>query len=452
MFHRCILLLLGAGLAVSGGAVWATGLSFVDISALNTSTTVDLQSCPMGVGPGGTAVLAGAKLNNANYYDVCYYSGGTSGTMSNINSHFTTTISGAGTPSNSCGSSMNDQGNFTSCFFTGTPAVGWLTSNGGTTVTSFVQHALSGTTYQTRAIGLDDNGDISGVCIGTTGTIPYVSVGGTVYTLPYTSTTAQYASAVNTQGYACGFGIGGSPPTDYAVVYNYTISGGTMTSSSVTPLSGTVGGVESIKSVIASVPGWSGVNGTDALAINSPASGSPEVVVTASPNSVSPRADADTGVFLYNVGTKAATLVTSSSLGNLLLYDPYTTVYEGTGHGQCIDNAGDVVGYTGTQGSSWHASMWVPDANGDGGGTIEDLNTVYGPSGLNILPANVTLNCASAIDNNGDISGVCTVGGTALQSFVIYGAAATPEPGTLLLCLAGVAGLAAYAWRKGKGK
>ena len=52
MFHRCLLLLLAASLSVSQGAVGAES-TFVDVSALNSSATADLQSFPTGVAPGG---------------------------------------------------------------------------------------------------------------------------------------------------------------------------------------------------------------------------------------------------------------------------------------------------------------------------------------------------------------------------------------------------------------
>ena len=192
-------------------------------------------------------------------------------------------------------------------------------------------------------------------------------------------------------------------------MWNYSISGGT--------ISATETSAAAIQTAISHVSGWSSINGTNAVAINSPTAGAAEVVVTGATNSVHPRGYADTGVFLYNVGTGAATLATSSLLGNLLLYDPWTTVSESNGHQQCINNAGQLVGYTGVQSTgTWHASLWQPDANGDGGGAIVDLNSLY----AGILPSNVTLNCASAIDNSGDIAGICTVGGNTMQSFVIY--------------------------------
>ena len=59
------------------------------------------------------------------------------------------------------------------------------------------------------------------------------------------------------------------------------------------------------------------------------------------------------------------------------------------------------MGYTGIQGSTWHAAIWQ-------NGTITDLNSIYGPSGLNILPAGFVLNNATAIDDRGDIVGYGT--------------------------------------------
>ena len=142
MFHRCSFFLLALSLAVSGGPAWATSV-FVNVGATNTSSTTDLQAIPTGVATGGAAVMAGAQTTNASYYDVCYYSGGAAGTMKNVLSQFTSTISGAGAASRTVGDSMNDQGDFTSLFFVTAPQVGWLTTNGGTTVTSFAQNGSS---------------------------------------------------------------------------------------------------------------------------------------------------------------------------------------------------------------------------------------------------------------------------------------------------------------------
>ena len=67
---------------------------------------------------------------------------------------------------------------------------------------------------------------------------------------------------------------------------------------------------------------------------------------------------------------------------------------------------------TSAPGSTWHAAIWQ-------NGVITDLNTEY----ASILPAGVVLNNATAIDNNGDIAGVCTdAANNTMQAFVIYAA------------------------------
>ena len=98
----------------------------------------------------------------------------------------------------------------------------------------------------------------------------------------------------------------------------------------------------------------------------------------------------DTGYFLYNMTSQQYT-----PLGSLMLWDPMTTSFSHAGgHDQAINAAGAVVGYTGTQGSTWQAAIWQS-------GTITNLNTEY----ASILPSGFVLNNATAIDNNGDIVG-----------------------------------------------
>ena len=121
------------------------------------------------------------------------------------------------------------------------------------------------------------------------------------------------------------------------------------------------------------------------------------------------------GALLYNTNTQAFTPLTQGSTSLLFTDSIPGTITEGSGHDQAINNAGEVVGYIGTAGSTWQAAIWQ-------NGVITDLNTAY----AGILPPGVVLNNATAIDNNGDIAGVCTdAAGNTMQAFVIY----APTPG-----------------------
>ena len=54
---------------------------------------------------------------------------------------------------------MNDSGDFTTCYYQPTQTVGWITTGGGTTTTSFTYTSGS---YLTRSIGINNNDDICG--------------------------------------------------------------------------------------------------------------------------------------------------------------------------------------------------------------------------------------------------------------------------------------------------
>ena len=78
---------------------------------------------------------------------------------------------------------------------------------------------------------------------------------------------------------------------------------------------------------------------------------------------------------------------------------------------------------------------------------MQDMNTVFGSTGFNVIPTGWTLTNAYGIDNNGDIVGYGS-NGTSNRAFLIT--AIVPEPSTLLLAATGLVGLLAYAWRKRK--
>ncbi len=148
-----------------------------------------------------------------------------------------------------------------------------------------------------------------------------------------------------------------------------------------------------------------------ALAINN----SGTVVVGGNDSSNFSTPEVNDGYFLYNMNTQSYT-----SLGSLMLYDPFavTIDYNG-GHEQAINDSGAVVGYIGAQGSTWQAAIWQ-------NGTITNLNTEY----ASILPAGFVLNNATAIDDNGDIVGYGTDSlNNTYQAFEILNPQVTQLPG-----------------------
>jgi hypothetical protein len=108
-----------------------------------------------------------------------------------------------------------------------------------------------------------------------------------------------------------------------------------------------------------------------------------------------------------------------------------------------INDSGVIVGESciTTSGTPYHAFIY----GYQGVNTMKDMNTVF----ASIIPTGWTLNCATGIDNNGDIVG-CMSNGTSNEGFLITAPAATPEPSALLLTATGLVGVLTYAWRKRK--
>ena len=316
-------------------------------------------------------------------------------------------------------SDMNDSGQATVYWIALGTHYGWLYS-GGTTATHFsvlyngVNSALS-----TYSLGINSSGDIGGNYLASTGATQqaFVYLGGTSYTLSSPGNAGPAGvTALNANGQAVGWltaGGGGPGSSHNAVVWSYTISNGTMTQNGTNLESGLAADF--------------GAESSQSLAINS----SGMVLVGACNSALLAAPNLDTAYYLYNMTSQAYT-----SLGSLMLYDPIsTTTSTGGGHDQALNNVGQVVGYIGTQGTTWHAAVWQ-------NGVITDLNTEY----AGILPAGFTLNYASAIDNNGDIAGYGT--DTSNNTYQAFEIMTVPEPGTLTLLLAGLVGLLACAWRK----
>ena len=435
MFHRSVLLFVVASLAVSGGAARATSL-FVNINANSTISGKDLTACPTGVSPlsaGGGVCLQGAQGSNSNYYDVCYYSGGTAGTMTSMDSTYT---AGTVTFTKSVGGAMNDGGDFTSTATTNVPQPQWLTTNHGTN-TTYDASTPSGSGQAYRGIGIDSNDNICGAYTTGSGTSasysPYLNLnngsgGFATYTPTVNSIYETFVTAMTTpttgggvtSGYAVGWDQTGSPLRDHPEVWSYSITNGVMTSS-----------VTDLMTALSNSGAYSGATAGTCIAINS----SGLAVMSMMNNGTSGPVENCQGGVLYNMNTDAFVPLTQGSTSLLFTDSVLGTLSENSGHDQAINNAGQVVGYIGTSGSTWNAATWQ-------NGVITNLNTEY----AGILPAGVVLNNATAIDNNGDIAGVCTVNGTAMQAFVIYNA--VPEPGTLALLAAALVGLLAWAWRK----
>ncbi len=142
---------------------------------------------------------------------------------------------------------------------------------------------------------------------------------------------------------------------------------------------------------------------------------------------------------------------TVTNLGNLggsgsIINQPFPMSYVGASNAAMgINDSGVIVGESciNTSQSAYHAFIYGYQGNN----TMQDMNTVF----AGMIPANISyLACATAIDNNGDITGVAVTTAGTDEGFLLTAPAATPEPSTLLLAVAGLVGLLAYAWRKQK--
>ena len=124
-------------------------------------------------------------------------------------------------------------------------------------------------------------------------------------------------------------------------IWTYSITDGVMTSS-VTDLMGGLG-YAPLSTVYPSLTAAS------AMAINS--SGIAVIAATSAGTITSPMRNCTEG-FLYNINTQAFTPLTQGSTTLEFTDSIGPTITEGSGHDQAINNAGDVVGYIGTSGST----------------------------------------------------------------------------------------------------
>ncbi len=401
--------------ALGAGYAWGTGL--IDLSAMAPLNYYN--AIPDGINPSGVVTMQGysSTFHSAGaYYHTYLYTGGTAGTLADITSKFTSITTAC---------PMNASGQMAVLGLGG--GVGYSYTGG--TSGSVTTYKYS--TYATDSLAIDSAGEEAGYWINSGNNnrwTPMVYTGGTAYglNLPtgdgYTSDGAGI-DALNGNGQAVGFTTPGNPPGIQAAVWTYTISGGTVTSQTATD----------IKSAI--VAQYPSAISSDLLAINS--SGNAVGSWSSTGYGSSLNLSSVTGSFIYNVGTPGFT-----SLGSLLVGSPEagTLNYE-AGLSQAINDSGIVVGCIANTSnpSGYDAAIWQS-------GTVTDLNTIYGPSGLNILNGFV-LDNATAIDNNGDIAGYGhDSGGHNVQAWVIY--AAVPEPGTVGLIGTGLVGLLLFAWRK----
>ena len=342
MFHRYVSILLVASLVASGGAVWASSV-FVHISATNGN----LAALPTGVSPTGGVLLQGYASSQSNYYEPYLYPAGTTGTMTDIGSGSIFTYNGS-TLHRTIDSSMAENGTLTIGEVT-TAQVGWIYSGGtaGTATGFKAINTAGGTAYDTQTHAINDNGVVAGAYRATSGGNPvsgFLYAGGTTYYLgpnaTYRSGYGTCVTALNTAGQAVGYAYGGNPPGNFAAVWSYTISGSSI-SYTATDLQN-AGLATAYPSVYSS----------QALAINS----SGTVLVGDEQRLLIIYAPLRHRLFPLPDGpNRRRGVYVAGQPHDLRPLRVVALNYNG-GHEQAINDSGAVVGYTGTQGSTWQAA------------------------------------------------------------------------------------------------
>jgi probable HAF family extracellular repeat protein len=357
----CLLGCLLAG-AQAGAADY-----FTDLSALDGSYT---SGVPTGVN------RTGAVTGQAYGYHTFLYTGGSAGMIYNIGPQVSTAMTGLNT-----GNAINDAGQIAAaCYPT---AHGYLYS-GGTGGTSTELLLPGAQTGGNAACGISNGGEVIGYVKNSDGVqTAFVYSGGTMYDLGGPTGTGYAgkscgAAGFNNNGYAVGWarydGAGIPPPLPVAraVVWQYSVVGGVLTSMST---------------VIDQFVGDTG--GSMAFAVNK----ANQVVgeYGGGQGTITPNSGLKT--FLYTIGSG-----TYTDLGSLRFATPFTAVGAGTGMSSLLNDAGQVAGEYDSGGGVMHAAVW------DNTTGLRDLNTVFAA----VLPAGFVLNCATAINNYGYIAGYGT--------------------------------------------
>ena len=355
---------------VAAGVASAQSL-FYDLSGL----AGDTAAYPCGVDGAGQVSLMG-YFSTSGYYHQYLYTGGTAGTMNDINSSFTT--------GNTFSNAINGSGQMA----VNGVVKAWLYGGGtGGTVTPILNGSNN-----TNATCIDSAGDVAGATVSGVFS-PYVYTGGSLYLLDSPDAGIQAGIiGINDHGQACGYNKAGGgimPPGLYATVWTYTISGGTIASQTATDISPYLSAA------------FSGYEASQAFAVNNLGN-----VVGGWSNIYGGNQNQDTGFYVYNIASHA---VTSLPAGFSAYTPVNATATFGAGMSQLINDNNQVVGQT-LVGGVEHAAIWSASSG------LQDLNTLY----ASFLPSGFVLNDATAIDNNGDIVGVGTDSlGNANQAFLL---------------------------------